>query len=87
LSHAGKQQRAALLLAHVRQETHQVSPEGIDADRHRHRIDDGGEEHDGGIAVEQIAHAEISVDAAGQCEHAERDARGDFETGNPVAQS
>ena len=49
--------------AHMRHQPHQEGPEGVDADRDRGRIDEGAEEDDGRRAVEQIAHAEIGVDA------------------------
>ncbi len=78
--HAGEQQAPALAILHMRQEAHQEGPERVDADRDRDRVNDRRKEHDRGVAVQQVADAEIGVDAARQREHGERDLGGDFKT-------
>ena len=85
-SHAAEQKRARPAFRDMRQEPQQEGPERIDADRDRDRIDHGCEEHDGRVAVEQIADAEIGVDAACEREHAECHARGDFQALNALTQ-
>jgi len=77
-AHAAEQQRALALLADLREEAHQISPEGVDADRHRGGVNHRREEHDGGVAVEQVAHAEIRIDSARQRQYRERHAAGGF---------
>ena len=57
----------------MRQEPHQIGPERVDRDRDRGRIDDRAEEHQHRRAVQQPAHAEIGIDAAGERQHGERD--------------
>jgi hypothetical protein len=86
-AHAAEQQAAARHVLHMRQEAHEEGPERVDSDRDRDRIDDGGEEHDGRIAIQKVAHAEIGVDAAGERQHAKRNARRHFETAHPIAQA
>ena len=73
------------MIEDVGQEPHQERPEREDADGHRDRIDHRGEEHDRGVAVEQLADAEIGVDAAGEGEDADGDPRRDLEPLDAVA--
>jgi hypothetical protein len=83
--HRAEQQQSSGIVQHMRQQPHQERPECVDANRDRDRIDDGGEENDGSVAVEQFAYAKVSIDAARQREHGERDARSHFEARNALA--
>src|SRR3954451_8920748 len=53
----------------MRHELHEENPEGVNTDGDRDRVDDGGEEHHRRVAVEELAHAEIRVDAGGEREN------------------
>ncbi len=63
----------------MRKKAQEKRPEGIDADGDGDGINHRREKYHGGVAVQKLAHAEISIDAAREREHAERDARGDLE--------
>ncbi len=70
----------------MRIEPRHVGPEGVDADRHRHRIDDRGKEHRRRRAVENGAGTEIGVDARCQGQHCQRKARHRFDGNDAVLQ-
>ena len=74
-SHDEKQHDAMKAVGDQRHEPEEEGPEGVDGDRHRGRIDDGAEEHEGRAAVEQAAHAEVGIDARGERQHRQREAR------------
>jgi hypothetical protein len=73
-------------MADMRHQPHQKRPECVDCDRDRRRVDEGAEKDDDRRAVEEVAYADVGVDAGRKRQHGERDLRSQFEGFNPFAQ-
>jgi len=76
----------AAAIDHMRHELHHEYPERVDADRDRDRVDHGGKEYGGRTAVEQLAHAEIGVDAGGERQDSGGQLEGGFEPADAIGQ-